>query len=218
MVKKPLKPLIFLCIIPGMEVYVLHLDTLRPLAEEALGRLPPDRREKAARLRREGPRLQSIGAGLLLRRFFGPEDPLAAPGGKPYYPGGRQFSLTHSGELAAIALSDGPVGLDAERIAPASEALARRVLDQRELLWLGEQGEAGFPFLWTRKEAALKCLGVGADRPLRSFCVLPGEPLALDGKAFALYTVRYGEYMLSAACKGDAFFRPRVISAEELLR
>ena len=61
-------------------------------------------------------------------------------------------------------------------------------------------------------------MGVGADRPLRSFCVLPGEPLALDGKALALYTVRYGESMLSAACQGDAFFRPRVIGAEELLR
>ena len=56
-------------------------------------------------VRRELPRLQSAGAGLLLRYFFGPEDPVIAPGGKPYYPGGRVFSLTHSGTLAAIALS-----------------------------------------------------------------------------------------------------------------
>ena len=34
--KKPLKPLIFLCIIFDMEVYLLYLDTLRPRAEEAM--------------------------------------------------------------------------------------------------------------------------------------------------------------------------------------
>ena len=197
---------------------MLYLDTLRPLAAEALERLSPGRREKALRLRREDKRLQSIGAGLLLRRFFGPGDPVIAPGGKPYYPGGRQFSLTHSGELAAIAVCDAPVGLDAEKIAPASEELCRRVLNERELLWLGGQGEEGFPFLWTRKEAALKCLGVGADRPLRSFCVLPDGPLALDGKAIHLHTVRQGEYILSAAGGDDVFFIPRVIGAEELLR
>ena len=203
--KKPLKPLIFLCIIIDMEVYLLYLDTLRPRAEEAMALLPPARRERAARLRRELPRLQSIGAGLLLRRFFGAEDPAVAPG------------LTHSGGLAAIALGETELGLDAERIAPASEGLLRRALDDAELQWLPAQGPEGFAFLWTRKEAALKCLGTGADRPLRSLCVLH-EPLTLDGKTLHLHTVKYGDYMLSAACEGDASFSPRIIEADELLR
>ena len=215
--KKPLKPLIFLCIIIDMEVYLLYLDTLRPRAEEAMALLPPARRERAARLRRELPRLQSIGAGLLLRRLFGTEDPAVAPGGKPFFPGGRHFSLTHSGGLAAIALGETELGLDAERIAPASEGLLRRALDDAELQWLPAQGPEGFAFLWTRKEAALKCLGTGADRPLRSLCVLH-EPLTLDGKTLHLHTVKYGDYMLSAACEGDASFSPRIIEADELLR
>lgn len=218
MVKKPLKPLIFLCIIAGMEVYLLQLDTLRPRTAEALALLSPLRREKAERLRREDARLRSIGAGLLLRQFVGPEDPLIAPGGKPYCPGGPEFSLTHSGDLAAIALGDVPVGLDAERIAPASEALCRRVLGERELSWLAGQGEEGFAFLWTRKEAALKCLGTGVDRPLSRVCVLPGEPLTANGKTLHIHTVRYGDHMLSAACEGDARFSPLVVGSEELLR
>lgn len=212
--KKPLNPLIFLCIIVDMEVYLLHLDTLRPRAEEALALLSPARREKAARLRREGPRLQSIGAGLLLRRFFGPEDPVIAPGGKPYFPGGRHFSLSHSAGLAAIALGETALGLDAERIVPASEALLRRALGEGERRWLSDQGPEGFAFLWTRKEAVLKCLGTGADRPLRSVSVLPGETPAPDGRALRLYTARHGECMLSAACEGDAAFSPRVIEAD----
>jgi 4'-phosphopantetheinyl transferase len=218
MVKKPLKPLIFLCIIRGMEVYVLHLDTLRPRLEEALVLLSPRRRDKALRRRSETPRLQSVGAGLLLRRFFGPEDPAVLPGGKPYYPGGPCFSLTHSGALAAIALAESDVGLDAERIAPASEAVKRRVLDEKELAWLRGQGPEGFAFLWTRKEAALKCLGTGVDRPLASVNVLSAGPLLLDGRALALHSMRSGDYMLSAASEKDAVFTPQVLTAEELLR
>ena len=201
-----------------MEVYVLHLDTLRPRLEEALGLLSPLRREKALRRRSETPRLQSVGAGLLLRRFFGPEDPAVLPGGKPYYPGKQPFSLTHSGELAAIALAESDVGLDAQAVAPVSEAVKRRVLDERELAWLREQGPEGFAFLWTRKEAALKCLGTGVDRPLASVNVLPGGPLQLDGRALELHSVRFENYMLSAASEKDAVFTPRVLTAEELLR
>ena len=201
-----------------MEVYVLHLDTLRPRLEEALALLSPRRREKALRRRQETPRLQSVGAGLLLRCFFGPEDPSLEPGGKPFYPGKRSFSLTHSGALAAIALGEGDVGLDAEAIAPVSEAVMRRVLDERELRWLHTQGSEGFTFLWTRKEAALKCLGTGVDRPLASVIALPAEPLVLDGRALALHSVRLNDYMLSGACEKDAVFTPRVLTAEELLR
>jgi 4'-phosphopantetheinyl transferase EntD len=218
MVKKPLKPLIILCIIPDMEVYVLYLDTLRPCLDRALAALSPMRREKAMRRRPEAPRLQSVGAGLLLRCFFGPEDPLEAPGGKPFFPGKRPFSLTHSGGLAAVALGERSLGLDAERIAPVSGPVARRTLSPEELDWLSRQGPEGFAFLWTRKEAVLKCLGTGVDRPLSSFSVLPGEAVSLEGEGLALHSVKLDEYMLSAACEKDAVFTPRVLTAEELLR
>ena len=201
----------------GMEVYVLDLDTLRPRMEEALALLPPGRREKALRLCREDARLRSVGAGLLLRRFS-PGDPEIAPGGKPFFPGGRHFSLTHSGALAAIALADRPVGLDAEAVRPVSPAAVRRTMGPEERTWLEARGEEGFAFLWTRKEAALKCLGTGVDRDLASICALPGRDLVLEGIQLSLHTVRRGAYTLSAACEGSADFVPETADIRELLK
>ena len=200
-----------------MEVFVLDLDELRPRAEEALALLSPGRREKALRLRREVPRLQSIGAGLLLRAFFGAGDPVAAPGGKPFFPDRRPFSLTHSGNIAAIALASEPAGLDAEAASPPPPALPPRVLTETEQAWLAGRGGDGFAFLWTRKEAALKCLGTGADRALSSFSVLE-DSVALDGAVLRLHTVPWKGYMLSAAARGDASFTPGPIAVDELIR
>ena len=200
-----------------MDYYVFDLAPLSHRMEEALSRLSPDRREKALRLRQEGPRLRSVGAGLLLARFFPGRDVLIAPGGKPYIPGERCFNLSHSGELAVIALADGPVGADVQRLGAASDALRHRVLTREEQRWTSGQGEEGFFFLWTRKEASLKCLGTGVDREMASFDVR-SDAVTLDGHAMQLHTVRYGNYMLSAAALGaSAAFTPRELTLDELL-
>jgi len=201
-----------------MEVYLLDLNTLAGREARAMALLTPDRREKAARLRRELPRRQCVGAGLLLRYVFGPRAPEHTPSGKPYFPGERSFSLSHSGAAAALAVADESVGLDVQLFTQPGEALLRRVLTEAERQWLSGAGEGGFAFLWSRKEAVLKCLGTGADRPLRSFSVLPGERPVLDGHRFALYSLQWKEYALSAAVAGEsAFFSLRELSAEALM-
>lgn len=74
---------------------------------------------------------------------------LAAPGGS------LRFNLSHSGELALIALCEGrEVGVDVQR-------LGERPLDYYED--------------WTRREAIAKCHGTGLWAPL------PDEPIAVSG-------------------------------------
>ena len=118
-----------------MNVYVLDIAPLRGREREALALLPEERREKALRIRREEARLRSIGASLLLRAA-GIEPPFACgEHGKPYIPGGPHFSLTHSGTLAALAVSGTPVGLDIEKIAPVRRAAARALtIEERKYM------------------------------------------------------------------------------------
>lgn len=201
-----------------MEVYFLDLEPLRGRMDEALSRLDPARREKALRLRPEEKRRQSTGAGLLLGRFFPGASVTTDEHGKPYVPGGRCFSLSHSGAAAVIALDDAPVGVDIERIALPRDAAARRVLTAEELAALDTLGGGGFTLLWTRKEAALKCLGVGVRTAPGSFSAL-GDEAAVDGTAIRLFSVRRGGYIVSAASvSGDAAFTLVELSADELLR
>lgn len=199
-----------------MEMYVLDAAPLRGREAEFLPLLSPQRREKAERLRGES-RLRSLAGGLLLRRFVGEGPFVPGLAGKPSLPGGREFSLSHSGMLAVLAVDDAPVGADTERIAPVREALLPRVLSAEERQWLEPDPERRFAFLWTRKEAVLKFLGCGIDRPLKELVVLPGSVPAPEGRPVWLHTVEYGGYMISAASAENAVFTPAAVTAEDLL-
>ena len=89
-----------------------------------------------------------------------------------------QFNLTHSGEMAAIALTlDCPLGLDLEAHRPLLDLanIANQffcIEEAAEVLALppGER-ELAFFRCWTRKEAYLKATGEGLSLPLHSFRV-----------------------------------------------
>lgn len=93
------------------------------------------------------------------------------------------FSLSHSGRLAVLAcdVAANRVGVDVEQVRWVREArgLARTCLDERELAWwhhqTGNESRA-FLWLWTRKEATAKLLGVGLARDFRSLHVWPDPP------------------------------------------
>ncbi len=110
--------------------------------------------------------------------------PSLAPGqGRPL-----AFNLSHSHELALVAVTDGrEVGVDVEhaRELPELADIARRFFSPREAarllaLPVAEQPAAFFR-CWTRKEAYLKARGDGIVAGLDRFDVsfLPGEPPAL---------------------------------------
>ena len=76
--------------------------------------------------------------------------------------------------------------------------------------------ERRFAYLWTRKEAVLKCTGAGLSQPMNVFSVL-GDTASPEGALLSLYTVEYGNYMLSAAAARSAVFTPQRVDALELL-
>jgi 4'-phosphopantetheinyl transferase len=85
-----------------------------------------------------------------------------AEGGKPFLaapPGDLHFNLSHSGELAFIAVARGrEVGVDVEAIRPLEHArrIAERVFIE----------EADFFRNWARREALLKATGAGVLGPV----------------------------------------------------
>lgn len=127
------------------------------------------------------------------------------PKGKPCFPGlpRRQFSLSHSGELALCALSDRAVGCDVERVRSRSAGLPRYVLDERELAWFLSRGSrwGDFYTLWTLKEARVKCTGEGLRYPPSGIAVPllePGPEALWEGFRF---TALAGEGWRGAVCE-----------------
>ena len=104
------------------------------------------------------------------------------------------FNLTHSADCAVYAFAlKRAVGIDVEQIRSTSYALAvaRRHWTEDEVQSLehyARRGEAflarGFLEVWTRKEAWLKAIGMGLQRPMDSFRVsgpeAPPQLLAVE--------------------------------------
>jgi 4'-phosphopantetheinyl transferase len=96
--------------------------------------------------------------------------------GKPTLTGNRAFvSDSKSGtEVVVAACSDCSIGVDVQT--PTSKQVADElslsVLTTNEQSWLANRADVGTAFaqLWTRKEAALKCTGIGMTADLTAFC------------------------------------------------
>lgn len=87
------------------------------------------------------------------------------PGGKPRFAAGElHCSLTHTGKAAFCALSDRPLGLDAEPLdRSVSPALASKILFPEELLQYQRASDPARRLLtfWVLKEAYIKYTGRG---------------------------------------------------------
>jgi 4'-phosphopantetheinyl transferase len=86
--------------------------------------------------------------------------------------GGLEFSLSHSGALALVAVTERrQVGIDVEMIAPRENlvALAERALSPADVAAVRaadpDRQPGVFYAAWVRHEARLKCLGTGLGHP-----------------------------------------------------
>jgi 4'-phosphopantetheinyl transferase len=158
--------------------------------------LSPDERARAARLVSASDRERFVAGRAFLRLLLA-QSTGAKPReirfrysahGKPALTGDGSdlaFNLAHSGTVAVCALARGcdALGVDVERVKPIRDAedVARKAFSPREFDRLESLPEPvrlrAFYEAWTRKEAFLKALGCGLDRPLDSFDVAfgPGE-------------------------------------------
>ena len=169
------------------QVHVWHarLDRADLTPEAVEGWLSEEEKERAARFRVERGRYRFTMSRAFLRgllaRYIGcspAEVPLErAARGKPALASGPpdlSFNLSHSGELAVLAVCRGrEVGVDVELVTGSDRAgrVAARVLSPGELAELrdtavGGARETAFLSAWTRKEALLKACGTGIDREL----------------------------------------------------
>jgi len=76
------------------------------------------------------------------------------------------FSLSHSGDYAVCAVSDSPVGIDAEHGVRCRAAVVQRFFTAAENRFIDEASDKDHEFgrIWTAKEAALKYIGQGLNR------------------------------------------------------
>lgn len=147
--------------------------------------------------------------------------------GKPYLvqdEGGIQFSLSHTEELSAVALSGNSVGVDAERIGRGNESVVNRFFAEGEQDYLKscakEEWERCFTLFWTLKEAVAKCLDASLIQICRDVDMSVGAPGILEKRQhivipgypdLAVKSYSVGNHMISCACVREEDFSLKFI-------
>ena len=135
--------------------------------------MQPSRQEKCKRLKKETAQKQCIATDHVVRTVLSkhlhrPAEEITisvSESGKPYIEGNpMHFSVSHSENMIACAISEFPVGIDIERIRPIPTTAQERICTKTELEYLfsaKDEGERNLRFLhlWTRKEAVFKTDG-----------------------------------------------------------
>jgi 4'-phosphopantetheinyl transferase len=183
---------------PGVQVWQVQLDVDAAAVASAMAVLSGEERARADRLRRPQDRRRFIVSRGALRRILGgglgvaPQALRLGEGehGKPCLAvaDGPQFNVSHSGDLALIAVCRGhAVGVDIEQTGRGPgelDAIAQAYFSTAERLAYAALPAAerapAFYRGWTRKEAVAKALGLGMSLPGPSFDVtLTSEPQLL---------------------------------------
>lgn len=100
--------------------------------------------------------------------------------GKPYFAAapGLHFSLSHSGDYAACAFYEQPVGLDLQVHSRCDKAaIARRFFHPGEYAYLEAENFESFFAVWAAKESYVKYTGTGIAGGLNRFSVVDGNGL-----------------------------------------
>jgi 4'-phosphopantetheinyl transferase len=180
---------------PGkLDVHTGPLEVGERALDRAWAALGEAERIRADRFRFDRDRRRFVVAHALMRRVLARHTGVAPASvpvqqicptcggdhGPPRVPGhALHVSLSHSGELAAVAVAASPVGVDLELLRRrlsvpglASQSLAP--VERARLDGL-DPGEARAAFLaaWVRKEAYAKGRGLGLALPFRSFAMEP---------------------------------------------
>lgn len=180
---------------PPSEVHVWVIELGVPDADSAFRILDPSEIQRAQAFRVAAPRRQFVASRVGLRSILAgclgvlPRDVgvLTADGGKPFLDPARhgsrvRFNLSHSGELALLAVGAGvEVGVDIEQLRPLPDLqqLVDRYFSPCEraafaAMPAGRRTRAFFT-TWTLKEAYLKACGDGLRRRLTAFDVAMDE-------------------------------------------
>ena len=185
--------------------------------------LSPDEAARADRYRFEADTLRYVRARCLLREVLSvyqnctPEEVIFeySKRGKPFLKGepsrGVQFNLSHSGDMAALAVSCGrSVGIDIEKVRNdrgESDSPLRFFSEAESAAIRNSRGRAKaelFFRIWTRKEALLKATGEGIGGLPGSPDILKKDEFSLNGTVWHVYDLNISPgYRAALATEGS---------------
>ncbi len=203
-----------------MIVYIIKAADVSSLPYETLNALMPERCSKAEKFLREGDKLMSLGAGLLIHALLGiSERSLQYTSfGKPYTESGVHFNVSHSGGYSMLAYDSSPVGADIEQIKEYDNKLVPFIFSETEQQWINNSPQKRFYYLWSIKESIMKAVGSGMNLEPLSVKTDPerSELILNDRQWYYRYTEWNGCSIAVASAKPFDDITIKLLSPSEL--
>lgn len=171
---------------------------------EHYGNMSVSRKKETDALPSETKKKQKIAADMLCRQMISekcgiPEEKIIFSkneSGKPFAENADVFfSISHSGDFVACAVSDKEIGIDVERIRSIRFRAAEKFSSDSEIKYIGNDLNRFFR-VWTLKEAFFKCKGTGLGADIKSVC------FGFDGEKI---TCSESGYELFSSCSDDGY-------------
>jgi 4'-phosphopantetheinyl transferase len=154
-----------------LEIWYAHLDTVSNDAfEYLLVSLPETMQHNVSRYNQIADRKRKLIGRLIVQNYFASDKFFSwerwseTERGKPYIQmANRKFSISHSGDYVTVAFSEKEVGIDLEIKEEIVVEDILTSLHHEEIEYVRNAGDKNnaFYYVWTRKEAYLKAIGVG---------------------------------------------------------
>ena len=217
-----------------MKIYAANTEALKTMQEEIWSEwihlLDCTRRDRIVELKQKKDRIQSVGAGLLLRYSFLQEGYTIEQWeqikiqrsalGKPSIVQYPEFcySLSHSGDWVICGVHSKELGADIQEMRPWKENVAKRFFAMEEyeriLLEKKEEREKVFYKIWTAKESYGKLTGDGIGKGISQF--LTSDDFGIIADTEKNDTVRIKiydtipDYMVCVCAKEETVFPEKI--------
>ncbi len=143
------------------------------------------------------------------------------PYGKPFIEGGPKFSISHSGSYVVCAISNEEVGVDVQRHTEIDYLpIAERFYQKEEVKAIQEAEHPKLTFfqIWAKKEALLKCSGVGLSRDFEKIPALTEQVKQGKERFYFLNLPFVMGYSLALCGKNELEARLEWIHPDDLLK
>ena len=118
-------------------------------------------KEKALKYKSEIDQVRSLASSYLMNKLS-KEELQFNDTGKPFYPNGPYFNVSHSGQYIIMSVSNKEIGVDIEENKEKDMSSLIRIFNEAEAKMIKEH--ADFYYLWCAKESLIKCLGSSINK------------------------------------------------------
>lgn len=159
-------------------------------------------KKSAAEHKDERKRVARIVSAYLKRKYVGEWE--TTENGKPVAKG-KFFNVSHCENAVVIAIADGDIGVDAEKVRTVNESLIKYVASEEE--YVGIYSDREFFEVWTLKESLVKAQGDGIREDVKTIPAFPKDGVkTYKGEKYCSQILIKGDLIIAVTRKGETPF------------